>query len=571
MPQTIQIKRSTSTASPSSLANGELAYSSDSNKLFIGRPGGGTGDIDAIGGKLYTDMLDHTAGTLTASSAVLTDANSKVDALKTANLTIGANSITSASGDVDIVANANLDIDASTIDLSTQATEFKIKDAHSTAFTIAEGSNNYVTLNTTNGAEEIRLNKAVNFAGAFKFPTTDGTNTQALLTNGSGVVTWGDVTTVLNIGGDSGTAAVSQLIQTFTVAGTDPIDTVASGQTLTISVRDATATAKGVASFDGTDFTVSSGAVSVNATTLGTTAMNPGATTSDIAGLTSLGFGTNNISLTGTTVSTGNNNNLNLSPNGDGVVKVPSGYKARSEFDANTLVTKEYVDALKQALDIKDSVTVATTANLGYTYDNTAGTLTATSNGAVTLDTSVALDTVGIRVLVKDQSTGAQNGIYSVTTVGDASTAIVLTRTIDANVASELTGGTFVFVETGTAGGDNGYVFTHDGTPTLGTTNLTVSQFSGAGQVIAGDGFSKSGNELTVNVDNKSIATSADALRIKGIGGTAVGDLLVGVAANGGYSALAKPSGDHTASDYILSMTTAGVAKWGNTLNGGTF
>lgn len=571
MPQTIQIKRSTSTASPSSLANGELAYSSDSNKLFIGRPGGGTGDIDAIGGKLYTDMLDHTAGTLTASSAVLTDANSKVDALKTANLTIGANSITSASGDVDIVANANLDIDAATVDLSTQATEFKIKDAESTAFTIAEGSNNYVTLNTTNGAEEIRLNKAVSFAGAFKFPTTDGTNTQALLTNGSGVVTWGDVTTVLNIGGDTGTASVSQLIQTFTLAGTDPIDTVASGQTLTISARDATATTKGVASFDGTDFSVSSGAVSVNATTLGSTAMNPGATTADVAGLTSLAFGTNNISLTGTTVSTGNNNNLTLSPHGTGVVKVPAGYKDRSSFDTNTLVTKEYVDALKQALDIKDSVKVATTANLGYTYDNSAGTLTATSNGAVTLDTSVALDTVGIRVLVKDQSTGAQNGIYSVTTVGDASTAIVLTRTIDANVASELTGGTFVFVETGNAGGDNGYVFTHDGTPTLGTTNLTVSQFSGAGQIEAGDGFSKSGNELTVNVDDKSIATSGDALRIKGIGGTAVGDVLVGVAANGGYTALAKPSGDHTASDYILSMTTAGVAKWGNTLNGGTF
>ena len=184
--------------------------------------------------------------------------------------------------------------------------------------------------------------------------------------------------------------------------------------------------------------------------------MNPGATTSDIAGLTSLGFGNNNISLTGTTVSTGNNNNLTLSPNGDGVVKVPSGYKDRSSFDTNTLVTKEYVDALKQALDIKDSVKVATTANLGYTYDNSAGTLTATSNGAVTLDTSVALDTAGIRVLVKNQSTGAQNGIYSVTTVGDASTALVLTRTTDANVASELTGGTFVFVETGNAGGDNG-------------------------------------------------------------------------------------------------------------------
>ena len=81
----IQLKFSTATAAPSSLNVAEPAYSYTSNTLFIGTPAG-TGSI-AIGGKLYTDMLDHTAGTLTLSSAIIVDANSKIDQLKTANLT----------------------------------------------------------------------------------------------------------------------------------------------------------------------------------------------------------------------------------------------------------------------------------------------------------------------------------------------------------------------------------------------------------------------------------------------------------------------------------------------------
>lgn len=58
MAQTIKIKRSSSAASPTTLENGELAYSANSNYLYIGRPGGGTGDIDVIGGKAYIDMLE---------------------------------------------------------------------------------------------------------------------------------------------------------------------------------------------------------------------------------------------------------------------------------------------------------------------------------------------------------------------------------------------------------------------------------------------------------------------------------------------------------------------------------
>ena len=80
MAQTILIKRSTSTATPTALSNGELAYSSSSNKLFVGRPGGSTGDIDAIGGKYYTDIVDGAASANTVNKLVLRDASGNFSA-----------------------------------------------------------------------------------------------------------------------------------------------------------------------------------------------------------------------------------------------------------------------------------------------------------------------------------------------------------------------------------------------------------------------------------------------------------------------------------------------------------
>ena len=103
MANTIQIKRSTSSAAPSSLAAGEIAYSSNSNKFFIGHPDGSTGNV-VIGGDLYVNMLDHTAGTLTASSAIITDSNNKVDQLLIDNMRFGttANTIDTSSGNLAI-------------------------------------------------------------------------------------------------------------------------------------------------------------------------------------------------------------------------------------------------------------------------------------------------------------------------------------------------------------------------------------------------------------------------------------------------------------------------------------
>ena len=85
MAQTIKIKRSTNNAAPTTLENAELAYSSDSNKLFIGRPGGSTSDVDAIGGKYYTDMLAAATSANTASTIVKRDASNQINATTFSN------------------------------------------------------------------------------------------------------------------------------------------------------------------------------------------------------------------------------------------------------------------------------------------------------------------------------------------------------------------------------------------------------------------------------------------------------------------------------------------------------
>ena len=601
MAQTIKIKRSTTTAAPSSLTAGELAYSDNSDKLFIGAPADNA--VVAIGGKLYIDMLDHTAGILTADSAIIVDSNSKVNKLLTGNIRINntTNHIDTSSGDLTINPASNLVLTTGTIDLSGQNTEFAIVDNSSTGLTISEGSNNYITLQTTNSNEKIIFNKQLQFgnlsANGYNLPLTDGNSGQALITNGSGAVTFTTISTNLTVGADTGSDDVVSLISdVLEFQGGTSVNTAVTNNVITInadiatasargvasfnsshftvsagavSANDATTSNKGIASFDSTDFTVSSGAVTVNATTLGSSTLNPGATTTSLAGLQQLDV--DNVRVDTNTISTTNTNgDLVLSPNGTATVTVPSGYKNRTGFGANSLVSKEYVDAIKQALDVKDSVRLATTANLSANYNNAGGTLTNSgSNAALQLDGVTVV--AGNRILVKDQSSAAENGIYVVTTVGDGSTAWVLTRADDANVSAEMTGGVFTFVEEGTVGADNGYVFTHNGAPTLGTTALTVSQFSGAGQIVAGDALSKSGNTLNVNDDNITVEVNSDALRIKGISATAVGDLLIGAASNAGYTRLVKPSGNATASDYILSMNTSGVASWANTLDGGTF
>ena len=163
--------------------------------------------------------------------------------------------------------------------------------------------------------------------------------------------------------------------------------------------------------------------------------------------------------------------------------------------------TKGYVDGVAQGLDVKDSVHVATTAAI---------TLASALENGDTID-GVTLAT-GDRVLVKDQSTASENGIYVVAASGAPARAADM-------AASSQAAGVFVFVEEGTVNADVGFVCTtNNSADTVGTNNLTFSQFSGAGTITAGDGLAKNGSTLSVNVDDSSLEINSDTLRVKAAG-----------------------------------------------------
>ncbi len=175
--------------------------------------------------------------------------------------------------------------------------------------------------------------------------------------------------------------------------------------------------------------------------------------------------------------------------------------KVATPTDAAHAATKGYVDAARQGLDVKKSVRVATTVEVNLSTELEAGD---------TLDTSVTL-VAGDRVLVKNQSTASQNGIYVVQATGAAVRATDANGTAD---TGEVSGGTFTFVEEGSVNADSGWVVSSNGAINVGTDPMAWVQFSGAGQVIAGDGLTKDGNTLNVGGTTDRITVTANAVDI---------------------------------------------------------
>jgi hypothetical protein len=518
MAQTIKIKRSASSAAPSSLGAGELAYSSNSKKLFVGHPS--TSAVTTIGGDLYVQMLDHTAGTLTASSAVVVDSNNKIDQLKTGNIVItgSSNTLSTASGNLTIAPAGNLIIThGGTLDLSAQANSLTLLDNNAAALDINQGGTSYLKFVTTNGSESTTVGSALSVAGLSSLAGVNMTGNLAIATNKFTV-----------------NASSGNVVAAGTISGTD---VTASGD---LEVTGGT-TLNGAVNIGN----ASSDTITVAGTTTFTPSVDfDGGLT--VAGSQTIDMGANRITNIGTPT------------------------------QATDASTKAYVDSVKQALDIKDSCRVATEAAISGTYDNGTGgvgaTLTYGSNGAISVDGQALI--LNDRVLVKNQSTGTQNGVYFVSTVGSGSAAAVLTRALDADSSADVTGGLFTFIEEGSTNADAGFVLSNvTGSATLGTDALTFTQFSGAGSVTAGAGLGKSGNTLSVNVDNTSIEIVSDTLQIKGLDNAiAEGQMIFG--ANGGnqFTTLNIGSYDSTNSvGQMLQVGANGTVAWSNTLDGGTF
>ena len=466
----IKIKTSSGLGKPATAKIGELSYSyavgaynTLGDKLFIGvGPVDGNGDASSqvvIGGKYFTAALDHAPGTLTASSAIIVDANKAVDEI------IIGNSTTVGGG---------------------------IK--------LNEGTNN--------GTDNIIIKAPNTLAASYTLtlPADDGTPGQFLKTDGSGVLSFDTIYSSFTITGDTGTDTFNTN-ETLDFQGNTQVVTAVTNNQVAFSIGNSS-----IGTTQLTDAGVTNVKLANSTITLGSSTLTLGSTTTDIAGITSLVV--DDITINGQTISTtASNKNIELSPHSTGTVTVPAGYKDRAGFTDNSLANKAYVDSVSQGLDVKNSVEAATTANLSATYSNgTAGVgATLTFGSAVTtLDGYTLVN--GDRILVKDQTNAFENGIYTRTS------STVFTRAIDADTSSDLSGGVFVFVEQGTLNGDNGYVFTHNGAPTIGTTNLPVSQFSGAGQITAGAALTKTGNQLDVAVDGSSIEITTDALNVKALG-----------------------------------------------------
>ena len=343
MATTIQIKRSTGTSAPSSLSAGELAVtfgtgtqSNLGDRLFIGDGS----NVDVIGGKFFSDMLDHVQGTLTAGSAITVDGNKAVD-----DLIIGNNATTGGS------------------------------------IELKEGTNN--------GTHHVQL-KAPNSLGgnlALTLPGTDGNSGEVLKTNGSGTLSFG----TLALSDATGTLALSALeIDGGTDIGEDLVDAdlmiVDNGAGGTNRKSTLTRVKKYIYSAISGDATVANnGALTIangsvenamlagsianskltnSSITIGSDAVALGGSQTDLNGITSIDI--DNVTIDGNTISTTNTNgNLVLDPNGTGTIDVSSARitSLATPTGGTDAANKNYVDAQLQGLDVKNSVRVATTAN----------------------------------------------------------------------------------------------------------------------------------------------------------------------------------------------------------------
>ena len=199
------------------------------------------------------------------------------------------------------------------------------------------------------------------------------------------------------------------------------------------------------------------------------------------------------------------NNYVELRPSGNGQVDVGN-FRITSLAEPNAATdaaTKQYVDTIAQGLHIHAPSQAATPDILAnvtsgiITYNNGASGVGANlvTTGSFNLIDGVNVQTIGTRILVKNEANTAHNGIY---TWANASTIV---RAIDFDTPTEMAGGDFTFVQQGTLYNDTGWVMT-DPVTTVGTSPVIWVQFSGAGTYSAGPGLTLNGTQFSVNVDN---------------------------------------------------------------------
>ena len=355
-----------------------------------------------------------------------------------------------------------------------------------------------VTISSAANGDFLRWNGTAWVNDAVDLATdTTGSFVQSLVA-GTGI-------TLTNNSGENSTPTIAVTTNTFDAFGA--ASTAASNAATALSNHEAdTTNIHGIAD------------TSILVTTTGSQTLTNKTITSP-SGLVKGDVGLGNVDNTADTakpVSTAQQTALNLkanlaSPTFTGTVTVPT------PTNATDAATKAYADAIAAGINWHESVELATATTLpnSPTYDNgTSGvgsTLTATSNGRLSVDGVNA--TTGDRILVKDQATATQNGIYVVTAQGSAGATYLLTRATDHDGANDdIVRGDAVYVGNGSSNINQGFLINSVGSSgarelhVVGTDNITFTQFTGTSNITAGTGITKTGNTLSIG---QSVATDA--------------------------------------------------------------
>jgi len=316
----------------------------------------------------------------------------------------------------------------------------------------------------------------------------------------------------LDFQGDSGGALSIDLdSETLTIAGGTGIDTSGSGNTLTVGI-DNTVVATLSDTQTLTNKVLTSPDINGGSFDGGTIGTGSAVTEAQI----------DNLNINGNTISSTNTNgDITINPDGTGTVDVSSARitnLAEPTADSDA-ATKSYVDAVAEGLHVHEQVHAYIDTPLATITGNTVTYSNGSSGVGATLTLSTALDiaggdldgdtdiTTGDRIIIAGESTAAHNGIYVLTST------TVLTRATDFDTPTEMAGGDFVWVTHGSTYADTGWVL-GEAVGTVGTNDVTFVQFSGLGQITAGDGMTKSGNTLNVVGTTNRITANANSIDI---------------------------------------------------------
>jgi hypothetical protein len=298
----IKIKRSGSSGAPSALGQGELAYSylagtqaNGGDRLYIGtgtETAGEAANIEVIGGKYFTDKLDHVPGTLTASSALIVDASSKIDVLNVDNITINGNEIstTDTNGNLTLNPNGSGSIDASVSKIINVSDPTLNQDAATKKYVddqFAGGSTVFSIAADVGTTDVVAGGQTVTFSGDTGITTTVANNSISIDLDDTAVTpgSYGSATqiptftvdqqgrltaagtasvaTTLNIAGDTGTDGVAILTDTLTFTGGTGVTTTVTNNAVSFAIGQAVETTSDVTFND----VVVDGNLTVNGTT----------------------------------------------------------------------------------------------------------------------------------------------------------------------------------------------------------------------------------------------------------------------------------------------------------------